>query len=65
MWNNLKFWFINNSINFAIVGCGNIAERHAKQIIENGGVIIACCDVDEKKKTRICFEAKYKSLFWN
>ena len=31
-------------LKFAIVGCGSIAERHAVQIIANGGKLIACCD---------------------
>lgn len=33
-------------MNFAIVGCGSIAERHADQIISNGGYLIACCDIE-------------------
>lgn len=33
------------SLNFAIVGCGSIAERHAIQITANGGRLIACCDI--------------------
>ena len=36
-------------LNFAIVGCGSIAERHAVQIIANGGRLIACCDNVSKK----------------
>ena len=44
-------------IKFAIVGCGRIADRHAKQIINNGGDLIACCDNDELKLAE--FSAKY------
>ncbi len=38
-----------NKLNFAIVGCGSIAERHAVQIIANGGKLIACCDILAEK----------------
>lgn len=34
-------------INFAIIGCGSIAERHANQIRFSGGQLIACYDIDE------------------
>ena len=36
-------------LNFAIIGCGSIAERHAKQIGLCGGILIACCDIDKAK----------------
>lgn len=35
-------------INFAIVGCGRIGNRHAEHI-NNQGNLIAVCDIDEKK----------------
>ena len=45
-------------LNFAIIGCGSIAERHAQQIGLCGGILIACCDTDEIKAKS--FAAKYK-----
>ena len=33
-----------NKLNFAIIGCGRIAQRHAKHI-ETYGKLVAVCDV--------------------
>jgi len=46
----------STKINFAIIGCGSIAERHANQIKLNGGKLIACCDVDKIKATNFASE---------
>lgn len=35
-------------INFAIIGCGRIAQRHAEHI-ENNGKLVAVCDIDLRK----------------
>jgi UDP-N-acetyl-2-amino-2-deoxyglucuronate dehydrogenase len=44
------------SINFAIIGCGRISERHA-QHINNVGKLVAVCDVIKEKADRLA--AKY------
>ena len=36
---------MNRKINFAIVGCGRIAQRHAEHI-SNFGKLLAVCDID-------------------
>lgn len=41
-----------NKIRFAILGCGNIAERHIQQILSLGE-LIAVCDTDEAKAKQI------------
>lgn len=41
-----------NKIRFAILGCGNIAERHIQQIISLGE-LIAVCDIDEAKAKEV------------
>ena len=43
---------MNNKINFAIVGCGRIAQRHAEHISKLG-VLKAVCDVNEEKATNL------------
>jgi predicted dehydrogenase len=35
-------------INFAIIGCGRIAQRHAEHI-NNNGRLVAVCDIDLEK----------------
>jgi len=58
-------------LNFAIVGCGSIAERHAFQITANGGRLIACCDnVTHKgvafgQRHRIAFYATMEEMLKN
>jgi predicted dehydrogenase len=49
-------------LNFAIVGCGRIAERHAEQI-NRLGVLKAVCDKDESKALRL--SEKYGSDVYN
>ena len=39
-------------LNFAIIGCGRIAERHAKHI-ENNGNLLSVCDIDENKAEKL------------
>ena len=38
----------NKLINFAIIGCGRIAERHAEHI-SNKGKLLAVCDIVNEK----------------
>lgn len=39
-----------SKINFAIIGCGRIAQRHAEHIKNTDSCeLIACCDIDEDK----------------
>ncbi|MCF8340933.1 MAG: Gfo/Idh/MocA family oxidoreductase [Chitinophagaceae bacterium] len=47
-------------INFAIIGCGRIAKRHAEHI-KNNGNLIAVCDIEEEKAIEIAekYGAKY------
>ena len=42
----------NSSINFAIVGCGRIAQRHAKHIGRVGN-LVAVCDVVEERASEL------------
>ena len=44
-------------LKFAIIGCGSIAERHARQIIACGAELIACCDTNQIKAKE--FSAKF------
>jgi predicted dehydrogenase len=39
-------------LNFALVGCGRIAQRHAEHI-KNNGNLIAVCDIDIKRAKRL------------
>ncbi len=39
---------MNKNLNFAIIGCGRIAQRHAEHI-QKTGQLIAVCDIEEKK----------------
>jgi UDP-N-acetyl-2-amino-2-deoxyglucuronate dehydrogenase len=39
-------------INFAIVGCGRIAQRHAEHIV-NTGILKAVCDIDFEKALKL------------
>ena len=39
---------MNSSINFAIVGCGRIAQRHAEHISKRGQLVAVCDIVQEK-----------------
>lgn len=36
------------SLNFAIIGCGRIAGRHAEQIIKHGSLVAVCDNIPEK-----------------
>jgi len=48
---------MSNVLNFAIIGCGRIGERHAEHI-NNIGKLAAVCDIDEKKAKEVA--SKYK-----
>jgi len=39
-----------SKINFAIIGCGRIAERHAKHIVHSGNLVAVCDNVEAKVK---------------
>jgi UDP-N-acetyl-2-amino-2-deoxyglucuronate dehydrogenase len=39
---------MKEKINFALIGCGRIAQRHAEHI-KNNGLLVAVCDIDKKK----------------
>ncbi len=47
---------MNAKINFAIVGCGRIAQRHAEHI-HNKGILVAVCDVVKERADELA--AKY------
>jgi predicted dehydrogenase len=47
-------------INFAIIGCGRIAQRHAEHI-NNNGRLVAVCDIDLEKKQQLA--EKYKKSY--
>jgi len=48
-------------IKFAIVGCGRIAQRHAKHI-QNNGVLVAVCDLLKEKAANLA--AQYNANFY-
>ena len=50
------------SINFAIIGCGRIAKRHAEHIL-NSGKLIAVCDIELKKAVE--FGEKYDATAYD
>lgn len=50
-----------SNINFAIVGCGRIAQRHAEHI-NNVGVLKAVCDIDERRA--IDLSKKYRATYY-
>lgn len=39
---------MKEKINFALIGCGRIAQRHAEHI-KNNGLLVAVCDIDKSK----------------
>ena len=39
---------MKNKINFAIIGCGRIAQRHAEHILNNGNLVAVCDNVKSK-----------------
>jgi len=43
---------MNSSINFAIVGCGRIAQRHAEHISKRGK-LVAVCDIVQEKAVQL------------
>ena len=47
-----------DSLNFGIIGCGRIAQRHAEHI-HNNGVLVAVCDVVREKADALA--AKYNA----
>ena len=51
---------MNKILNFALVGCGRIGERHAEQIQRHGN-LIAVCDIDRTKSENL---AKLFSATW-
>ncbi|MFW5757857.1 MAG: Gfo/Idh/MocA family protein [Bacteroidota bacterium] len=52
----------NNQIRFGIIGCGRIAGRHAKHIINNGQ-LSGTCDIDKKKARELA--AEYNCEAWS
>lgn len=38
----------NKTINFAIIGCGRIAQRHAEHIVKNGKLLAVCDTIKDK-----------------
>src|SRR4029077_9039085 len=53
---------MTNTLQFAIVGCGRIAQRHAEHI-HNVGNLVAVCDIVPEKAADIA--GKYKASFYN
>jgi len=53
---------MTNKLQFAIVGCGRIAQRHAEHI-HNVGNLVAVCDIVPEKAADIA--GKYKASFYN
>jgi UDP-N-acetyl-2-amino-2-deoxyglucuronate dehydrogenase len=51
-----------NKINFAIVGCGRIAQRHAEHI-NNNGSLIAVCDVSKENADLLASKYNCKAYY--
>ncbi len=49
-------------INFAIIGCGRIAQRHAEHI-NNNGVLVAVCDIDKEKADSLALKYNAKAYY--
>lgn len=49
-------------LKFAIIGCGRIAERHAKQIIKHG-LLAAVCDIKPEKAINLATAFSAKAYF--
>lgn len=49
-------------INFAIIGCGRIAQRHAEHI-NNNGVLVAVCDIDKEKSDLLASKYNAKAYY--
>jgi UDP-N-acetyl-2-amino-2-deoxyglucuronate dehydrogenase len=52
---------MSKKIKFAIVGCGRIAQRHAEHI-NRIGVLVAVCDIDNKKAHALAEEYNAKAF---
>lgn len=50
---------MKSNINFAIIGCGRIAQRHAEHINNNGN-LVAVCDIIEEKANEISIKYNAK-----
>src|SRR6478752_968846 len=49
-------------IKFAIVGCGRIAQRHAKHM-KNNGCVVAVCDTVQEKADALALEYGAKAFY--
>ncbi|MFV8346796.1 Gfo/Idh/MocA family protein [Flavobacterium sp. ZB4P13] len=49
-------------INFAIIGCGRIAQRHAEHINNNGN-LVAVCDIDNEKSDLLAEKYEAKAFY--
>ncbi len=49
-------------INFAIIGCGRIAQRHAEHI-NNIGKLVAVCDIVPEKATALAEKYQAKAYY--
>jgi UDP-N-acetyl-2-amino-2-deoxyglucuronate dehydrogenase len=45
---NVYLKFMGSKLNFAIIGCGKIAPRHAAEIVKHGTLVAACDIISEK-----------------
>ena len=52
---------MNKKINFAIIGCGRIGNRHAEHI-NNLGSLVAVCDIDHNRANKL--GEKYKTKIY-
>ncbi|TMU55051.1 Gfo/Idh/MocA family protein [Flagellimonas algicola] len=53
---------MNKQLNFAIVGCGRIGERHAGHIVKNGK-LIAVCDIEKDKADQLAEKHDAKAYY--
>jgi UDP-N-acetyl-2-amino-2-deoxyglucuronate dehydrogenase len=52
----------NKKLNFALIGCGRIGNRHAEHIVRNGK-LIAVCDTDKHKADELSKLYKVKAYY--
>jgi len=52
----------NSKINFAIIGCGRIAQRHAEHI-NNNGRLVAVCDIVKEKADTLASKYNAKAYY--
>lgn len=53
---------MNDTIRFAIIGCGKIASRHATEIVKHGG-LVAVCDIIKERADALAKQFSAKAYY--